>query len=303
MSSLIETKVFMDSLHENRVGSIRGFLRKRHKEQYSRRVKAAWCESAYDLDKISFYNELGNGSKRAILENLSQDRIEEAYHIEKSGMAYGAKMILLSESLEERELYSFFTGDEARHFEMISRHLDREPNRGKEDTFLTFLSSIIEKAPKKTLVFLIQVLLEGWGLTHYKEMADTCLDQELRANLNSILLDEVAHHESGVILFDEKTLNKEEREYIVLSLKHFLNMVQIGPHGIITRLIEQNSLLGKKHIIQSLEEMKAREVTQKKLDSLSYLMKKAGAFELMQVMEHQGYLKAYDCDQMANSFS
>ena len=43
-----------------------------------------------------------------------------------------------------------------------------------------------------------------------------------------------------------------------------------------------------------------KESTQRKLDYLSHLMKKAGASELIQTVEHDGHLQAYDCDQMAS---
>ena len=44
-------------------------------------------------------------------------------------------MTLMSETLDERELYAFFTGDEARHFEMVSRHMRRKPAQGSWNPF------------------------------------------------------------------------------------------------------------------------------------------------------------------------
>ena len=105
---------------------------------------------------------------------------------------------------------------------------------------------MIEHAPKKSLVFMIQVLLEGWGMTHYTEMTDQCLDEELTLNLKSILADESSHHGSGLILFDERDLNREEREYILTSLKSFLQMVQVGPAGTMSRVLEQSHAIRQK---------------------------------------------------------
>ena len=87
MSQLIDTQVHMGNLHERRQLKLRNLLAKRHKETAKRIRTHAWGESAYHLQEVQLFKNLREDVQNLVLENLSQDRIEEAYHIEKSGMA------------------------------------------------------------------------------------------------------------------------------------------------------------------------------------------------------------------------
>ena len=304
MSDTLTVNVLMDSLHNSRNHSIQKILNQRLALSSSlKNNPIPWQASCYHLDQVGLFQELPYLAQQQVLYNCAQDRIEEAYHIEKSGMAYGAKMILLNQTLEERKLYSFFVADEARHFSIVAQYLDRGPGNTHENSFLTFLSSTIEQAPRNALVFLIQVVLEGWGLGHYRELANTCTNSRLKQDLHAILQDEVGHHASGLLLFDTKALTKEDWAYILNSLRTFLMMVKVGPCGVVTRLLEQLPYqLEQKEISQIMIEMGAPQSTQKKLDLLSRLMKKAGATEFIQMMEHEGFLQAYGPEQMAHCF-
>lgn len=296
----VDVDVYMDSLESRRVPSLGGFLSKRHRETHQQKKAYAWNAMSYGLTNTEYFNDLTNKQQELMLIDLSQDRIEEAFHIEKSGMTYGAKMVLMSQTLDERQLYSFFTGDEARHFEMISRHLKRSPVKGKTDDFLRFLAKQIETQNKNTLVFLIQVLLEGWGLTHYGEMAESCDDLELKLNLESILIDEVGHHGSGVKIFDELALCIDDRKAISDSVQVFFEMVQVGPINLASRLTERTKTLSKSNLRQFLEDIDAFNVTQKKMNCLTSLMQKAGANELISQMSEKGFMKALDIDKMTD---
>jgi hypothetical protein len=258
-----------------------------------------WNAESYLLKKVEYFQDLSAENKKLLLNELALDRVEEAFHIEKSGIAYGSKMTILSETMDERVLYGSFTGDEARHFKLIEKYNTNIQNDISDNSFLSFLANMIETAPRKSLVFMIQVLLEGWGLDHYSTMAKECQSVELTADLESILQDEILHHGSGVILFDESELTKIEREYIQKSLISFFEMVQVGPLSIMTRLESFTSGLDKYNRLKALKEIDAFAQTEIKLQKLKRLMKKAGANSLIEELEEKSLLTPLNEDDMA----
>jgi rubrerythrin len=294
----------LGDIHNRRNHKLDRILNKRFKSTgIAPSAKAHWNAQSFGLENIELYQNLKAKEKDLLLKELSMDRIQEAYHIEKSGIAYGSKMTFLSETMDERVLYGSFTGDEARHFKLIEKYYDHSLNSDITDNcFLNFLSQMIEKAPKRSLVFMIQILLEGWGLDHYSTMANECQTQELKTDLKSILDDEVVHHGSGVILFEENELTKDERKIVMSSLASFFQMVQVGPISIMTRLESMGAELSKENRILALNQMNAYEGTVYKLNVLKRLMKKSGAKGIIEELDHLGHLQAFSTEQMAACF-
>ena len=294
--------LYLSDIHERRNHKLERILAKRFNKS-ANDINIHWGAESFGLTDIDLFNELSADKKNILLEDLSQDRIREAYHIEKSGIAYGSKMTILSETMDERVLYGSFTGDEARHFKLIEKYYNHNlADDIRDNSFLSFLSQMIEKAPKKSLVFMIQILLEGWGLDHYSLMANQCKTDSLKADLKSILDDEVVHHGSGVILFEEEGLSKLEREVIMNSLISFFQMVQVGPVGIMTRLESLTGGLNRENRINALTQMQAHEDTTHKLAVLKRLMKKSGAHSIIEELESKGYLQAFSTEQMTSCF-
>ncbi len=292
---------YLEDIHTRRNIKLERILKKRFKGEKVSTPSIFWNAKEYKLHNVELFQNLSLLEKKFLLAELSQDRIREAYHIEKSGIAYGSKMTMLSETMDERVLYGSFTGDEARHFKLVEKYYDSSQDQDISDnSFLSFLSQMIDHAPKKALVFMIQVLLEGWGLEHYSTMANSCQHEDLKGDLKSILDDEVVHHGSGVILFEEDGLSKEERTIILSSLTLFLQMVQVGPIGVMTRLESLNKDLSQSQKRQALTEMEAVEDTQHKLNILKRLIKKAGATSIIEELDHKGYFKAFELDQMVS---
>ena len=258
-----------------------------------------WAAASYNLENVEYFQDLSDKNKTLLLNELALDRVQEAFHIEKSGIAYGSKMTILADTMDERVLYGSFTGDEARHFKLIEKYNTNPTEDISDNMFLSFLANMIETAPRKSLVFMIQVLLEGWGLDHYSTMAKECQHDQLTKDLESILADEVLHHGSGVILFDESTLTKLEREYIQKSLVSFFEMVQVGPLSLMTRLESLTSGLSHQNRLKALSEVNAFNDTQIKLGKLKRLMKKAGANSLIEELEEKSLLTPLDEEEMA----
>lgn len=299
-----EMKLQLKDIHTRKNTKIATILKKRFaSSQLSTQNEPFWDASSYGLDKVEYFLELAENKKVQLLNELAQNRVSEAFHIEKSGIAYGSKMTILSDNIDERVLYGSFTGDEARHFKLIEKyHHNTIAEDITDNSFLEFLSNTIEVAPKKSLVFMIQVLLEGWGLDHYSTMAKECKNSNLKTDLQSILEDEVVHHGSGVILFDENNLTKEEREFIIQSLISFFQMVQVGPIGILAQLETMTSKFNNYNRVHALEQLNAFGSTDEKLLKLKRLMRKAGANSIIEELEGKGLLRPLDLSQMAACF-
>lgn len=246
-----------------------------------------WAADQFGLQRTKAYRSSSARVKQAILARGSRDLLEEAYFIEKSGMAYTAKMTLLSETTEERMLYSMFSADEASHLFEVRGYLGDDPT-GAGNPFLALLSELIEEGDRDSLVFMIQVVLEGWGLTHYRSMASTCIDVGLSEAFGRILKDEARHHGSGMLMFDAAALSGTSRAYIVEALIRFLGMVQAGPQGVVAAVELAKGGLTRRQRVELFTELEAEDHSASRLRVLKNLMIRAGAIEIVDDLVEAG---------------
>ncbi len=243
-----------------------------------------WDLNDHRLGHVSQVLSASQDTRQAILTDLAQGRFREAYGIEKAGMSFAAKMSLLAQSLNEQKLYSLFASEEAAHFHFIQAVLGDPPDLSK-DPFIQFLNELIISAERRPLLFIIQVVLEGWGLDHYAGMLKSCKQASFKGPLQQILSDEAAHHGSGLSLFQEDELSQSELKYTLEMISAFLDMVRIGPVGLMQTL---DSHLGGLTTAQKqavLTEMDAVEDTTRKLNLLKGLMQKAQAKRILAELE------------------
>jgi hypothetical protein len=252
-----------------------------------------WSADFFGLTSSTLFVEATDSQRNEILCLCSNSLLYEAYFIEKSGMAFAAKMSLLSRSTEERMLYSMFASDEASHFELIRAFIDRPPEDEATNPFLLLLSDLIENGSRNTLVFVIQIVLEGWGLTHYRSIAAGCEDHELKAALESILKDEARHHGSGLVLFEKEDLNAQSKKHIVDAMTRFLQMVQVGPQAVVHAV---DSVLGPLTKLQKLclfEDLNAQDHSADRLNELRQLMLKANVIEFVAELDAKGVFRPF----------
>lgn len=190
----------------------------------------------FGFDKVRVFNAASERERRATLLAASRAQLVEAFFIEQLGVAFCAKMILLSETRDERTLYGLMAGDEARHLLGVARYLDEPDAVRTESPFHALLAELIETGDKTTLTFVIQVVLEGWGLTHYRALADDCRSAGLTAVLRAIVEDEARHHGAGKVLFDERGLGADSARACDAVLGRFLGLVRAGPQAALEAL-------------------------------------------------------------------
>src|SRR5690606_27505956 len=149
----------------------------------------------------------------AVLDRCAQNVLAESWAIEKLGMTFCAKMGLLVETLEEKMAYCLMGSDEAAHLHAVSPYL-RDHAAAGGGPFFELMEGAVEERSPNVLQFLIQNVLEGWGLTHYRELSARCTDAGLRRILERVVADEAFHHGTGVLLFDPRRLDDGERRFM-----------------------------------------------------------------------------------------
>jgi len=284
--------IIQQSLNKTQIESTRGveqILNKKLPQQAQIDLAEAWGLVSYGLSPVSCLQNLSPEQNAKIRTQLAYARFLEAYHIEHAGMCFAAKMSLMAQSLHEQKLFSLFAAEEATHFHFIEAVIGT-PQTDK-DPFIELLHEIIRSAERRPLIFIIQVILEGWGLDHYGLMKKTCQNQDLQAYLLQILQDEAAHHGSGLSLFNENDLSAPEFDYIQEMLVQFLNMVRIGPVSMLYAIENTVGSMTNEQKNTALEQMQAHQETERKLNLLRDLMHKAQAHKTLEILESKQAFK------------
>ena len=145
-------------------------------------------------------------------------------------------MVEISDTTQERELYAHFAGQEACHLSLLRPYLD-QANYEKSE-MLEFITKIIETGDKACLTLIVQVMLEGYGLIHYHQLALNCNDITLSSALNSILKDEAQHYRAGVALFDRNKVTDSQILWIDNAVRDFKDLVSKGPIRVIEAIYD-----------------------------------------------------------------
>ncbi|MEH2287514.1 ferritin-like domain-containing protein [Nostoc sp.] len=257
-----------------------------------------WDAEFFNLHQVKFFQQSNINEQFAIVELANRSLLEESYFIEKAGIGYMAKMVLLAETVEERILYGLFTADEATHLHQISQFLPEMEVTSTDDPFLHLLSEVVESTDKTVLLFVLQVVLEGWGLSHYRRLAKECRYPVLTELFSSFLQSESRHHATGSTLFNQITVSTFSQTTILDVLAQFLFMVQVGPQSVLAAVEQVKGHLTRSQKIQILEELDTETHSGMRLQILRSLMGIKSAQSILQTLEERGAfqpLPAYQC--------
>lgn len=256
-----------------------------------------WDSTYLGLDGVKYFKEATPEQQRQILQMANKDLLEEIYWVEQAGVGYMAKMVMLSESCQERILYGLFAADEATHLATIHTFLSETPIF-KEDAFLGYMASLLESSDKLLLITLVQVVLEGWGMTHYRLLANHCLNPSLANVLREFLNAESRHHALGVTqLRSCERYSVESLESIRSALTYFLSMVQVGPQRLLNAIERGLGYLSFNDKVRILEELQTEFYSNTRLKLLRSLMVGTVPNTIMQSLEEQGSFQAYSALQ------
>jgi hypothetical protein len=261
-----------------------------------------WAPSHFGLDRVTRFEQADEAARRQVLAACARGLLEEAYFIEKAGLAFAAKMVLLAESADERVLYSLVAADEATHLHAVASHL-RGPDRPRAASpFVRWLAEEIQEGDGAGLGYLIPVVLEGWGIVHYQALARGCRGARLRATLVAIARDEALHHRGGVLLAGRRAATDASRERLVEALARLLDMVRAGPQAVVAALDGATGPLGRAELVRTFRELDAEAHSGRRLGLLRALAHAGGADRLIERLDRRGLFAPLDPEACADRF-
>lgn len=251
-----------------------------------------WNDQHYGLDHASFFIDLSEEKRSEIIQQLNHWSLSLSYFIEKFGLNYGAKMVLMSESVEEKSLYTLFSADEVRHRIAIEPFVTKSmPSDLNFHPLLPALALALEQGSKAAMTFTIQVVLEGFGLSHYFYLRDSCLSPELKSVFNLILEDEVLHHGMGVYITQNLALSPEDKEQITELTALFIRALKEASW--VLKTVEQaHGGLTLSQRYQFKEEIGWHQQIQQRMERVKVLLRKVGYHELVESLEQKGVFEA-----------
>jgi hypothetical protein len=246
-----------------------------------------WDAAYFGLDRVTYFQQASIDQQRQILQITNRQLLEEAYFVEKAGMGYMAKMVLMAESIEERMLYSLFSADEAIHLSQIRGFLAVEPEN-TSDPFFQLLAGLAESDDRAVLMFVIQVVLEGWGLSHYRSLAQDCQIPALAVLFTGFLQEESKHHATGVTLFQSVKCAVIQQAVMLEVLAKFLQMVQVGPQGVVSAIGQVLGGLSVDQRVNVFDELDTQTHSGTRLTLLQKLMQTGGGGEIVEQLSDRG---------------
>lgn len=251
-----------------------------------------WNADHYRLGSSTVFGKLSVEQQHQTLETLNHWSLSLVYFIEKYGLNYGAKMILLSETTEEKSLYTLFGADEVKHRLMIEPFIQRTvANELDLHPLLSSLNLCLEQGEKEAMIFTIQVVLEGFGLSHYGALRDSCQSLALKQVFSDILAEEVLHHGMGVALMQKIDLSRRAKEQISDLTALFVRSL-IEAEWVMKAVGQSCGGLSEEQKKTFLEETRWSEQIQMRVDRIKLLLRKVGYQDLVETLESKGVFRA-----------
>lgn len=262
-----------------------------------------WNAEAYGLQNSSLYNSFNNEQKHHLLKNLNDIRFMEALSIEKAGIAYHSKMVLLSDKLDEKTFYSAFVADEMRHFHSFLQYCPIETpiEYLHNNPFLQLINLAIKDGDRECMMVFLQNVLEGLGLGYYRFLKDTCNDENLSQDLGVLLQDEAFHVGSANIFLEGKVYNDEKP-----LLKELILQFAAGHPGWIMPLLisfdRVSGGLSKDQKVDLLTDLNYEKINAEKTVELKKLLLSPYTHAIVDEAERKGFFDPLSVSQFVERF-
>lgn len=279
-------------------GSLRRKARLPEPMQYDSTL-TAWPAALYSLPQSKLFQNLDQTKQQAIVQTCNEFVLTESYFIEKAGLAYCAKMIMLGETTEIRQMYGLIASDEAVHLAWLAPYLNQAQRITPQGQFIQHISNMIEHCDVNTLYFLIQTVLEGWGIAYYKTLGKACQWQSLKTTLLNIVKDEAIHHNTGVALFAPERLTSQGELTIIDGMKSYFDILRVGAQNIVACCEQQLGPLSLAELTTLFTALEAEQSAAVKLHILKNIMQQPTTLPWLATLELQGYFEPYSPEECA----
>lgn len=261
-------------------------------------VRPAWDAACFGLDRVRRFREAPRAMRAEVLALCDHGILAEALHIERSGIDYCSRMTLAAECHDERRLFALIGADEAKHAGWIADALPDEP---PVDAFNRFIAGIAAAGSPQPLAYLLQVVLEGFGIAHYDGLAATCRDAGLAATFRRLARDEALHHAGGLATFRADRLTDADRRFLGEATYAFLQMIRCGPQAVVAALDRTLGIGDAADAARVFAELDSAASSAAKLARLRLLIAQPGMDWLVDAMEAGGAFapcSAAECAQV-----
>ncbi|NQY99319.1 MAG: ferritin-like domain-containing protein [Bdellovibrionales bacterium] len=289
-----------DSLSHETLQKLKGYP-----ERKSPDGETLFSEEFFGIANSEVWNGLSQDVRGRIHAELSEGLLKETLHIEMAGMAYANKMGLLSQNIDQRQVFCEFASQESRHFEMICPFVS-EIDGQLESEFSQFVSGIVKKANFFEGLILVQTTLEGWGLHYYQELQKNCNHEALKKVFVEILKDEAKHHSGGLAMIEKDKLTDRdlfESSFVYQTLTTMAQSIAIGPLQLAQTVFSADSQLGRAELQKFLREVEAVERAEFKMNVFKRLVSKVVQPSVVEAWQREGMFKVLAESEMANLVS
>lgn len=266
-----------------------------------------WQTDFFHVDHSPIWKTLSAEVQQSILISLGHKIFQEAYFIECAGMSYAAKMNFAAKSREEREFFCFVGEEEARHLRLIEALGGFSTSSEHIPSFALLIGEIIHEAKRPSHLLLIQILLEGWGLSYYKNLSKFSKDEAVTQVFKQIIKDEIRHHSAGVLLFaqvkESAELTDQDEVEFLSFLERIAFMVKIGPWNLCDEVFKHLKHPTRKLLGTFLEECQAVDKTAEKMKLLEQLLEKNLPKKSWQSIKDKKVLEPMNLEEMTEALS
>jgi hypothetical protein len=250
-----------------------------------------WEANSLGLDQCVLFRRLHEADQDAILFDLSQNLLNESFFIESAAITTATKLSLTASSLQERMFFSLMAGEEALHLRALLPFMAR-PARIDESPLGKLFSRVSEQGSREVLLLLVQVVLEGWALSHYSKIAKGCQNDLLAQALRQIVQDESRHHGMGLVLSSPDNLNTEDLQFVSDAIYELLSFARTGPAPLLSVLVRRLGQLSVEEKRMFLEQSRAQLETQMRLELMKSLLKGVLPMKMLANFEESGLFRA-----------
>jgi hypothetical protein len=261
---------------------------------------ALWDADTFGLERVPQYRRAASQRQHAVLERCAAQLLAESWFIEVCGITFCARMAARAEQLEERRLYALIGADEATHATWLEPWLERAPDAA--GPFERFIEALVDAGDRGSLAYLLQIVLEGFGIVHYASLSESCRDPRLAEVLTRIARDEALHHAGGLASFRADALGAPERRYLAEACVTFLSMMRSGPQGVVGALDRELGFTGHDEVQQTFVALDAQSHTASRLVKLRTLMNQPGMSWLLEELDRKGLFVPPTAQQYAEIY-
>lgn len=249
----------------------------------------AWGPELFMLQRSKLYRQLSSSQQIDILRACNEFILSESYFIEKAGLGYCAKMLLAAETTEARQIYGLMASDESVHLSWLSPYIPHSIRTAPQGQFLSLVLQLIEEYDTNTLYYLVQTILEGWGVSYYKVLATSCQLKNLKKNFLAIVRDEALHHRVGTTLFDPSQLNDAGRQDILAGMKSYAEVLRLGAQNIVHCFEKVLGPLNHETLCTLFSDLKTEFSAKVKLSVLKKIMFHPALIPELERLEAEGF--------------